>query len=331
MGEMYSGSGNGTEMKKWNDAARNWYKKAEAAQPEDLSIKRRLTEFFLRSKQINEAHNYLEAIRKQNGGAKSAETAAWANRTLALVLASGTDRTQLNKALTLFEPDGQPVPAGQEGKKRRGDPDDLRVLVRVLDMQKTVVHRKRAIEILESLTDQNLATSEDRFILASLYEVIGDWPKARQKYVELDLRTRNLRDIETLNRRPIYLAQFTRSLLQHHKPGDEQDLNDAQELVDAIKQLQPNDLGTLVLQVEIHRIRKEIDKATDLIQMFVNRPDSTPQVLEVLADLAERMEQLELAEALYRRASGPGDARGKILLAAFLGRRDKCKGCTRHL
>ena len=49
-------------------------------------------------------------------------------------------------------------------------------------MQKTVVHRKRAIEILESLTDQNLATSEDRFLLARLYEVIGDWPKARQKY-----------------------------------------------------------------------------------------------------------------------------------------------------
>ena len=194
MGEMYGSSGNGTEMKKWNDAATKWYKKAEAAQPEDLSIKRRLTEFFLRSKQINEANNYLESIRKQDGGAKNAETAAWANRTLALVLASGTDRTQVSKALTLFEPDGQPVPAGQEGKKHRGDPEDLRVLARVLDMQKTVVHRKRAIEILESLTDQNLATSEDRFLLARLYEVIGDWPKARQKYDELNLRTRNLRD-----------------------------------------------------------------------------------------------------------------------------------------
>ena len=69
--------------------------------------------------------------------------------------------------------------------------------------------------------------------------------------------------METLNRRPLYLAQFTRSLLQHHKPGDEQDLIEAQELVDEIKQLQPNELGTLVLQVEIHRIRKEIDKATE--------------------------------------------------------------------
>ena len=47
--------------------------------------------------------------------------------------------------------------------------------------------------------------------------------------------------METLNRRPVYLAQFANSLLQHHKPGDEQDLNEAQELVDEIKQLQPDD------------------------------------------------------------------------------------------
>ena len=116
MGQFYDSSGNATEMKKWNDAATNWYEKAEAAQPDDLSIKRRLTEFFLRTKQIDEAHKYLEAIRKQNNGAKNAETAAWANRTLAFVLASGTDRTQVSKALSLFEPDGQSVPAGQEGK-----------------------------------------------------------------------------------------------------------------------------------------------------------------------------------------------------------------------
>ena len=118
MGKMYGSNGNGTEVKKWNDAARKWYKKAESAQPEDVSIKRRLTEFFLRSKRIDEAKNYLESIRKQEGIAKNAETTAWANRTLAFVLASGTDRTQVSKALALFEPDGQPVPAGQEGKNR---------------------------------------------------------------------------------------------------------------------------------------------------------------------------------------------------------------------
>jgi predicted Zn-dependent protease len=325
MGEMYGSSGNGAEMKKWNDAATKWYKKAESAQPQDVSIKRRLTEFFLRSKRIDEAKGYLESIRKQERIAKNAETTAWANRALALVLASGTDRTQVSKALTLFEPDGQTVPAGQEGKKRPGDPDDLRVLARVLEMQKTVVQRKRAIEILESLTDQNLANSDDRFLLAHLYEVTDDWPKARQKYDELDLRTRNLRDLETINRRPLYLAQFTRGLLQHYKPGDEQDLTKAQELIDAIKQLQPNAIGTLVLQVEIHRVRKEIDEATNLIQVFADRSNSNPQVLEILADLAERMERFELAEALYRRMAESGEPRGKLHLAAFLGRRNRVK------
>ena len=61
-------------MKRWNDEARAWYEKAQAAEPEDLSIKRRLTEFFLRSRQIEEAQKYLEAIRKQSAGAKNAET-----------------------------------------------------------------------------------------------------------------------------------------------------------------------------------------------------------------------------------------------------------------
>ena len=54
--------------------ARTWYEKAEAAEPENLSIKRRLTEFFLGSRQTEEAQKYLEAIRKQSGGVKNTET-----------------------------------------------------------------------------------------------------------------------------------------------------------------------------------------------------------------------------------------------------------------
>ena len=104
------------EMKRWNDAARSWYEKAQATDPADLSIKRRLTDFLLQSKQTDEAQKYLEAIRTQGGGAKNAETTAWANRALALVLANGTDRTQLTKALAIFEPDGKPV---TQAKKAR--------------------------------------------------------------------------------------------------------------------------------------------------------------------------------------------------------------------
>ena len=320
MGRAYDGSDN-AETKKWNDAARSWYEKAEAAEPANLSIKRRLTEFFLQSRQTDEAQKYLEAIRRQGGGAKNA-------RVLALVLASGTDRAQASKALAIFEPDGKPVPAGQEGKilerNNLGDAEDLRYLARVLDLQRTDVHRKRAIEILETLADKNLATSEDRFTVARLYETIGEWQKARGKYRELNLRTKNLRDMETFNRRPLYIAQFAHNLLRHCKPGDKQDLADAQELIDELKQLQPDSLGTLFLQVEIYRIRNEVDQAVELIQAFVSNPKLHPDAVAAIGELAEKLKEIPLAEQLFRRVADlPNTIRGKLRFAAFLGRQDR--------
>ena len=325
MGRNYDGSGNDPEMKRWNGAAKSWYEKAEAAEPNDLSIKRSLTEFLLRSRQSEEAQQYLARIGTQGGAAQNAETSAWARRTLALLLASGNNRTQSSKALSLFEPDGKPVPAGREGKKIT-DPDDRRVLARVLELQRTPPYLKRAIEILEGLVEENTATSDDRFLLARVYEAIGDWPTARQKYRELNLRTRTIRDIETLNRRPYYLAQFTSGLLQHHKPGDTEDLAEAQELVDEIKQLQPAAIGTLILQVEIHRICNQIDQAVQLIQAFAAPPSLTPQTVATLANMAEKLKQFQLAEQLYRRqAQLPGPVRSKLELAMFLSRRNLIK------
>jgi cellulose synthase operon protein C len=225
------------KKKKWYTEAKKWYEKAQAAQPDDLSIKRRLTKFFLDTKQMSEAKSQLE-----------------------------------------------------------------------------------------SLTDKKLANSEDRFLLARLYEMSGDWPKAREKYRELNSRTKNLRDMETLNRRPIYLAQYANSLLQHHRPGEEQELTDAQELVDELKQLQPNALGTLVLQVEIDRAHNQLDRAAERILAFATTRPPPPQELETLANLAEKLGRFKLAEELYGKlAERPAAPRGKIMLALFLGRHDRAK------
>ena len=119
---------------------------------------------------------------------------------------------------------------------------------------------------------KNLANADDRFLLARLYEISGDWPKARVAYRELNLRTRNTRDMEILNRRPLYLGQFVNSLLRNHKGKDDQDLSEAEDLVDELKQLQPNQLNTLVLEVEVARARNEVEKAVGLIQSAVTRP-----------------------------------------------------------
>jgi cellulose synthase operon protein C len=161
--------------------------------------------------------------------------------------------------------------------------------------------------------------------LARFYEINGDWPKAREKYRELNLRTKNFWDVETLNRRSVFLAQFADALLRHRRPGEKQDLADAQEFVDELKKLQPNALSTLVLQVELDRVHDQLDRAAERIRAFAaDRPQLASNVMETLANLAEKLGGIKLAEQLYRRhAKLSATTRGKIALAKFLGHHDR--------
>ena len=331
MGRFYDGFDNTPETKRWNDEAKKWFEKAETDQPEDEFIKRRLTEFFVNTRQLSAAQEYLETIRKQVSNAKSAETRAWAKRTLAFVLADGADRAQLTKALSLFEQNGQAVPAGQEGKQL-SDPEDLRALARILGMQKTAQYRKRAAELLEGLTSRGRVTAEDQVGLARLYESIDDWPRARQKYQDLIGQSKSSRDVETRNRRWSYLFQFASRLLQHFKPGEEQDLIEAQELVDEIKQLQLDPLVSVPLQVDIYRLRKQIDRAVELIQATAKQMNESPQNLDRLASLAEKVERFDVAEQIYRRlAAKSGGGAGQPALSSLSCPPRRCKRGSRDL
>jgi cellulose synthase operon protein C len=321
MGQAHESSESAADARKWNDKAMDWYKKAEAAQPADLEVKRSLTGFLLKNKKTEDARKYLNSILEQIGSVKDVKTRAWARRTLAQILAA---EGSLSEALAQFEPDRRPAAAGQEGMTL-DDPEDLRSLARILELRKSPVDCKRAIAILEALVAKNRATSEDRFALAHLYEINDDWPSALQKYRELSLSTKNLQDRETVNRRPFYLAQFTSSVLRHHKPGEKQDLNEAQLLVDDLRQLQPKALGTLALQVEIYRIDKQTAQAEESIKVAAGQTD-LPQALEVLASLSEKIERFGLAEELYRRLARQSPAmQNQLPLALFLGRRDRVK------
>jgi cellulose synthase operon protein C len=310
MGRAYEQNDDGA-TKQWYTRAAEWYEKAKSDHPDDFSIVRRLTSFYLQTKQIAEAEAQLNVILKEDAESQSTERVAWARRTLALALS--TDRQRVQDALSLL----------MKGGGAFEDPEDLRVLARVLDAQRTVADRKRAIEILESLIGKNMANADDRFLLARLYEVNGDWPKAKVAYRELNLRTKSSRDLETHNRRPLYLGQFVNSLLRNHKAKDEEDLIEAEDLVDELKQLQPEQLGTLIFQVEVARARNQVEKALDLIQTSAQRTDLAPLTIKKLAELAEKLGRLEVAERLYRRYASVAIQDGKTELVMYLGRHDR--------
>src|SRR5262249_37827188 len=156
---------------------------------------------------------------------------------------------------------------GQEGKTL-DDPEDLRILAHVLDLQRTPEHRKRAIEVIESLTAKNVGRFEDWLFLAALYESSGNWPKARETYQELDKQSKNPGDAPSLSRRWSYLVKFGESLLRHHRTGEDQDLNEAQELADELKKLQPNGLTGLILEAEVEWARGHLDKGDSMVQAY---------------------------------------------------------------
>jgi predicted Zn-dependent protease len=322
LGDAFAAGGNDAAKQKWYADAERWYEKALAEKPENLQILSGLAAFLINSDQLDKAESRLEAIRKQGDAVKSANARALAKRLLAQLLAARSDPERLQEALSLFEPNNKLAPPGQEGKTLQ-DPEDLRTLSRVLAGDGTAPRRKRAIEILESLVNRNAAKADDRFRLARLYDASGNWPKARETYRELDLRTRNPRDLETLNLRPNFLDRFILSLLEHHRAGQEQDLTEAQKLVDELTQLRSDSLIPLFRQVEIYQAQNQLDKAAEVIGAKAKLPNLAPRARETLAQLAENLDRFELAEQLFRdneKQLPPPE--GTIHFALFLGRRN---------
>ena len=76
--EIIGKASTGAATVKWYGDAKEWYSKAENAHPDDLSIKRQLAGFLVRTDQLSQAEAPLTAILKQAGSMQDAETVAWA-------------------------------------------------------------------------------------------------------------------------------------------------------------------------------------------------------------------------------------------------------------
>ena len=234
-------------------------------------------EFLLRSGQLKDVESQLAAILEKNHtkDPKSVDEVAWARRTLALtLLMNDNDYRQSRKALALLEPivkatDGQGAAGGAARK-----PDDLRVLARVYQAQGTKAYQEKARKILEELADVHAVVPEDRFLLARMYKNDGEWTKAHEQYRALLAQTENSRDLDVIMRRPDYLAQFISDLLSHYESGhDQQELSEAQELIEKLKLLRSDTLAQVALEARIYKAQNQIDKAVELIQATANRPN----------------------------------------------------------
>src|SRR5207253_1285205 len=135
---------------------------------------------------------------------KAGEDANWARRLLAVVLVAGGDYQQSRQALAVLgildREQLRDLTAGETA-------EDQRAKALVLANQKTLAHKRQAIEILEGLTRRQ-PQAEDQFLLAQLYESLGNWRQAREQMLGLLARQGD---------NPRYLAHFANSLLTHKR------------------------------------------------------------------------------------------------------------------
>src|SRR5262249_13895301 len=148
---------------------------------------------------LQEATPLLERIIA--GGLKaSASDQDWAKRSLAIVLAAGTDFQRFRRALELvglkLDDNGQLL---REATTEDESTEVQRSRARVLATQGQRQFRERAIALLEGMARRQALTADDRFVLALLYDAGGAPAKAHELLRDLVL---------TQVQSPFYLAQY---------------------------------------------------------------------------------------------------------------------------
>jgi tetratricopeptide (TPR) repeat protein len=283
------------------DLAAAAYRKAVAAKPDDPETLRSAATFYLNSDQPSAAVPCLRKLAALD--AKSPEDARWASAAIANLL---VERGQIAEL-----PQAAPAPAPARSDDSSEPAIDRAASARRAEAVELATRggrsgRRRAVELLRTLVDQPNPAPGDRFLLARLLEVDGDWPAARQVMRDL---------LETHGDEPTYLAYFARGLVQHGEAGQ------AGVWVERLERLQPRAFRTLAVSA---LMLKAQGKASDASERLTAYARENPGEARRVAGLLEELGAVGAAEQIYRREiARPDRPRGRLELALFLGRQGR--------
>ncbi len=281
--------------------AKELFATALKAKPEDVSVLRNGVFFSLRQQQPKEAEGYLRKIMALKG--QTSQDAAWARRLLAVLLSVEGNYQRSKDALAVLDlrDDAKPGEAGSGAKV-----EDQRARAVVLAAQKAPSQRRQAIDILKSMLRNPSATSDDRFLLAQLYDSVGDWSKAREQLLIL---------LSSHDDKTPYVAYYAHGLLRHKEPAE------AQPWVAKLEKLEPNAFGTFRLKAFLLKAQGKAAEAVPFLKTLARSKD---EYLLPVAGLLEELGQTGPAEEMYRQyVAGSKKPESVLVLATYLGRQQR--------
>jgi tetratricopeptide (TPR) repeat protein len=189
------------------EAAKRRYQEVVDARPKDVDVLRGVASFYLRQSQFRQAEPHLWKMTSLESEAP--EDAEWARNALAIGKAVGGNPGEAREAMELLglTENGGPAPAAE------ASPETVRARALVLAAQRGLDSRRKAIPVLERLVVLPSAKPDDLFLLAQLYDAVGDWPKANRQMMAL---------LAARGGNPLYVAHHARRLIRRgeHKEAE---------------------------------------------------------------------------------------------------------------
>ncbi|MCI0682563.1 MAG: tetratricopeptide repeat protein [Gemmataceae bacterium] len=299
------------------DQAKQHYLEALAATPNDSTVLKNVAYFYLRRNDTREAKTYLSRLVQLKG--LPPQQLAEAKRALALVLASAGDYQQTVKALEQFGVvDGGSEKVAAMATERIAD---QRAQILILSVAQNPRQRRKGVTLLEDLMRRQQMSRDDRFLLAQLYDTVGEWPKAREQYLFLLTLTQDAFANATRNKPALQtefanqLAAYCNALVRHD------DLAQFNHWLPRLEELEPNNVRTIGLRAQLLAKQGRAEKGANNLMALAAKQD---QLAGPVAVLLERIGQLKPAEDMFKRyVSQSPRPEAALALAEFYGRQHR--------
>jgi len=297
------------------ERAKKLYDAALAANPEDAAALTGLVNYALRQGQAKDVIGYLDQMLALKN--LPAEKVAEAKRALALIVAQGGSYQDTLKALNVLGVlDGADPTDVADGSLA-----DQRSKIVILARAQNIKQRRQAVTMLEILLRQQQINLEERYLLAQLYDSVGQWPNSREQYlyvlgqaeeaIERDPRNQELRT----KRYADQVAGFCAALLRQDAASK------VETWLAKLDRLEPKTLRSVALRARLLNKQKQgADAVADLLALEKN----DERVAGSVAGVLEQIGQVAKAEELYKKHIAQAKRpEANLALAAFYGRQNR--------
>ena len=287
-------------------------KRASTSSTSPAAIKP-VVEFYLRTNQAGKAEQLLTGLLDRKGDDKLMPADLfWARRSMATAKAS-QDYSQFREALGLLD---------ENIKASSDSTDDQRLKARLLATRPHPNELRDAKRILESLATRSLLGPDDRRLLATICDRLGEEQAATAHWTKL---------VQEQQDQPDYVAGYINWLLA------KKEVDTAETWIDRLEELDPESLRTVSLRAAWLVLRQRTDDALERLEAYADsqQPGSEksstplPRIASVLEQLAAQSEQdeasgrlLAAAEKLYRQSAKNQPAL-LLQLGTFLSRQNR--------